>query len=565
MPHLRSRAVRSSLVLAAAAAVAATTFGCAAFDPNPGVLRSAAAGPANTSPAGTPAGASTSPGSLSPRLDGLASVGRQVMANAQVRVFNAATNRSVPLIAAGGRNYGLRQVGATTDAKGAFGFQMPVPQVGDVFRVVVSDGKRSVTTLIAALRGPGDGAVRFSTISRLGEGPGGAASEGFAFAVNPATTLADNSVKDLILLSQSLTDEAEGKLLDEVIDKSADFAAQLDKNFTAGELATLTEQVDPTNGKLPPKLLGDAMSKAGLERVFKQTVAESLKVLSDLRQVASNVDTTVEAPLRTQDLDVLSEAGFKVDLAGTSISIEGNGVDFSFIVPDAVEPPPDSTLPPDLPPADLPITVEDEDVEANVARPGVPLGTDPDTFNPQVRMTHADGALTLQVTQGAGQQDVDTIVARISKTLTGASFSAPAIGQPLAVGSSTAIPAPGVHTIEAVGTEQASPVAVSQRMGGFSLTSPASVAHWKYNDTVIALVQVFDRPSHVYVTMSYRLNDAVTSNGGHQTVMNVASSVLALSAPTLAATEALPTGSVDIDIFSRAGNMMEFSEHIDAQ
>jgi hypothetical protein len=550
-------------VLVAAVALAATSAGCAAFDPNPGVLRTTSSSPA-TGSGGATSGATT-PASLSPRLDGLASVGRQAMANAQVRVFNAATNRSVPLIAAGGQNYGLRQVGATTDTKGGFGFQMPSPKVGDVFRVVVSDGKRSVTTLIAAVRGPGASGVRFSTISTRDDGTVVGTGNGLSFAVNPTTTLADNSVKDLITLSQSLTDEAESKLLDEVIGKSADFAAQLDKSFTAGELSSLTEQVDPANGKLPSKVLGDAMAKAGLERVFKQTVAESLKVLSDLRQVASNIDNTVEAPVRTTDLDVLSEAGFKVDLAGTSISIEGNGIDFSFTVPDAVAPPPDAELPPDLPPVDPTPVVEDEEVEANVARPGAPLGTDTTRFNPVVRMTHASGTLTLQVSQAAGQQDVDTIVARISKSGTGASFSAPAVGQPLATGTSNAIPANGVHTIEAVSTALAVPVAVSQRMGGFSLTSPASVGHWKFNDTVVALVQVFDRPGHIYVTMSYRLNDAVTSNGGHLTVMNVAGSVLGLSAPTLTATEALANGSVDIDIFSRAGNMMEFSEHIDAQ
>jgi hypothetical protein len=437
--------------------------------------------------------------------------------------------------------------------------------VGDVFRVVVSDGKRSVTTLIAAIKEPGASGVRFSTISALGEGTSGVANEGFRFAVDPTTTLADNSVKDLILLSQSLTDEAESKLLDEVINKSADFADQLGRNFTSSELSKLSEKVDPNNGKLPSDVLGDAMSRAGLERVFKQTVAESLQVLSDLRQVASNVDQTAETAIRTQDLDVLSEAGFKVDLAGTSISIEGNGIDFSFQVPDAVEPPPDSTLPPDLPVQEPPVVVEDEEVEANVARPGAPLGTDTTKFNPLVKMTHANGVLNLEVSQAAGQQDVDTIVARISKSLTGASFSAPTVGQALATGSSNAIPATGTHTIEAVSTTNAVPVAVSQRMGGFSLTAPASVGHWKFNDTVIALVQVFDRTAHVYVTMSYRLNDAVISNGGHLTTMNVAGAVLALSTSKLTSSEALPNGSVDIDIFSRAGNMMEYSEHIDAQ
>ncbi|MEB3221569.1 MAG: hypothetical protein VKS61_05780 [Candidatus Sericytochromatia bacterium] len=558
------RSARPHLSLLAAFTLATATAGCAAFDPNPGVLRGAA--PAGKAPGGSTGGApAAQPGSLSPKLEGLASVGKQPMANAQVRVFNAATNRSVPLVAAGGLNYGLRQVGATTDTKGLFTFQMPSPRVGDVFRVVVSDGKRSVTTLVAAIQEPGASGVRYATISALSEGTSGVANDGFRFAVDPTTTLADNSVKDLILLSQSLTDEAEGKLLDEVLNKSADFADQLGRNFTSTELSKLSEKVDPSNGKLPSDVLGDAMSRAGLERVFKQTVAESLQVLSDLRQVASNVDRTVETTIRTQDLDVLSEAGFKVDLAGTSISIEGNGIDFSFTVPDAVEPPPDSTLPPDLPVQDPPVVVEDEEAEANVARPGAPLGTDTTKFNPLVKMSHANGVLNLEVSQAAGQQDVDTIVARISKSLTGASFSAPTVGLALATGTSNAIPATGTHTIEAVSTTNAAPVAVSQRMGGFSLTSPASVGHWKFNDTVIALVQVFDRTDHVYVTMSYRLNDAVTSNGGHLTTMNVAGAVLALSTSKLASSEALPNGSVDIDIFSRAGNMMEYSEHIDAQ
>jgi hypothetical protein len=169
-------------------------------------------------------------------------------------------------------------------------------------------------------------------------------------------------------------------------------------------------------------------------------------------------------------------------------------------------------------------------------------------------------ALQLVVSQAARQEDVEFIIARISKTLTGASFSPPATL--LASGTSTSSLAPGNHQVTLGGTPRT--IALSQRMGGGKLENAAFVGQWRYANRTqtIANVQVFDVNAYVYVTLAYALNDFARLNQGHTTTMTILPSVLQVDPAKVSANRNNRIANIDIDIYSRRGNLMEYSENL---
>lgn len=533
------------------AVLAAAAPGCAPFNPEAAVV---------------PAQAITPPQALNPggaqRLTGQALLGREALAGAEVKVLNAATGRAVAIQAASAAGYGLRQTTFRTDAAGNFTFQMPTPRRGDVYRIVVSDGRRTVTTLIGVVTNRQSGADSLAFQS-LDNRPNGR-NDVFSFAVTPATTLADNSVNSLIPLARTLTDEAESQLFLEMLNSGQNFAEQISRTFTTNEFSALLERTDATSGILAPKTLSEAMGRVGLERLFRQTVAESIQLLSQLRSVASNVDPSAETEVQPADLEGLSSAGFDVSVEGSNIKISGNGLDVNFDI--GGETPPPSNPSPTPATSSDPVVLNPQDQAAfedsNSARPGFPIGTNTTAFRPVVtlNMDASSRALQLTVSQAARQEDVEFIVARISKTLTGATFIPPATL--LASGTSTAPLASGIHRVEKGGSARTIPL--SQRMGGGKLENAAFVGQWRYatRAAVIANVQVFDASAFVYVTLAYALNDSVRLNQGHSTTMTLLPSVLQVDASKVNANRNNVIANVDIDIYSRRGNLMEYSENL---
>ncbi|MEB3284913.1 MAG: hypothetical protein VKN33_06485 [Candidatus Sericytochromatia bacterium] len=561
-PSLRfARSGRLTLLVIVAAC---TMSACSSFNPEAAIIPARAVRPPQSL---TP--------SVSQRLSGQALLGRQVFANAEVKVFNAATNQAIPIRSASPSAYRLHQETPRTDGQGNFSFQMPNPRRGDIYRVLVTDGQRTVTTLIGAIT---DRETKSPTIAfqSLDNRPINGRTDTFFFAVTPATTLADNSVKSLIPLAQSLTDDAESQLFLEVLNGGQNFGDQISRTFTNNEFAALLERVEPASGILAPKFLSEAVENAGLARLFKQTVAESLQLLSQLRSVASNLEPTAEAEVQPEELEALSSAGFDVKVEGDSVSISGEGLNLNFDLGGEIATPPEPTpIPPGtdptspsptpLPPSPTPNSApqDSESLEDTTsARPGRPLGTNLRFFNPQVKLSLSASSreMELMVSQAARQEDVEFIVARISKTLTGASFLPPATL--LASGSSTAPLANGLHRVESGGTART--VNLSQRLGGGKLETAAFVGQWRYDgrSVSIAHVQVFDTSDYIYVTLQYALNDFLRINQGHTTTMTILPSVLSLDLAKVTANRENRVGNVDIDIYSRRGNLMEYSENV---
>ncbi|MEB3197310.1 MAG: hypothetical protein VKP62_08915 [Candidatus Sericytochromatia bacterium] len=535
-------------------ALSVSLVACAPFDPSPMgpvLLFGLIGGPQTQAPG------------FSQVLFGTAENGRGLMANAEVRVFNAATGQAIPIRFFDSGKYRLSQTGPRTDAQGRFSFHMPVPRKGDVYRVVVSDGKYSVTTLIATIsakQGRQETLV-FRSLSTPANESLPSKQTGFQFLLTPATTLADNCVRNLIPLAQALTDDAESQLFLEVLNKGESLARQIARTFTASELDTLSEVVD-AKGTIQPALLAEVMGEAGLGRVFRQTVAESLQVLSTLKQDGGNLDTSVETGLTQDDLGVLASAGFDITITGTVISIAGNGVNLNFDLPNEVATPSIPILEPFPRPTPTDSVSSGGGSSRRSAPPTPTPGPEPAEFDPTFTVSYLPGTQSLQMTvsQTAGQEDVFRIIARLSKARTGAVFTPPpAI---LAEGTSSSPIASGTHRVEAGGVAQTWPL--SQRLGGGSLSGPAFVGRWKYlpSSHPIADVQVFDTAEHVFVVLSYTLNDAVTINQGHTTTMTILPSVLSLDQPTLLANRLSPVTNVDVDIFSRGGSLVEFSENI---
>lgn len=527
-----------------------------------------ACAPFNPEAAVIPAQVITPPQALNPgnsqRLAGQALIGREALANAEVKVLDAANGSSIAVQPGALAGYGLRQSSFKTDAAGNFAFQMPTPRRGDVYRIVVSDGRRTITTLIGVVSNEQNDRDALAFQSLDNRPTSSTRTDAFSFAVTPATTLADSSVKSLIPLAKTLTAEAESRLFLEMLNSGQNFAEQISRTFTTNEFSALVESTDANSGVLEPKTLSEAMGRAGLERLFRQTVAESIQLLSQLRSVASNVDPGADTEVAPDELEALASAGFDVSVEGTTINISGNGLDVGFDI-GTETPPPSDPGPTPAPSTDTsPASPQDETAfeDINSARPGFPIGTNTNAFRPLVtlNMNTSSRALQLSVSQAAGQEDVEFIVARISKTLTGAAFFPPTTL--LASGTSTAPLAAGVHRVEKGGSPRSLPL--SLRMGGGKLENAAFVGQWRYagRSANIADVQVFDVPSFIYVTLAYALNDSVRLNLGHTTTMTLLPSVLQVDSAKVTTNRDSQVANVDIDIYSRRGNLMEYSENL---
>lgn len=473
-------------------------------------------------------------------LKGHVSLNGQALSNATVRVFDALTNKPAGVIAAGGANYEVTQsnmrpliqvtsASATTDASGAFSFQVAGLTPGTLARVVATKDGKTLTALVA-----GDGtmtsaryAVQATTEVELSETSTG------------LSTLAE----DFIPVFGTLTPDASASLITNTLSQLNSLAPKVQQaTQNQGALNQLLTAIDSETGRhTNPDAVNQFTAAAGLGA----DVSRVLKTASQsVAQRAQDHNNVVQGALG----DVKNGA-----VAGSSLQISvSNG---NLIVTDSATG--DATVIPLVPATDDGVSSPGVDgVSASATVTGDPAVAPVVTstaFNPTVGLSYAGGVLTVNVSQPAGSDDIAAVFARLPKGSASLADLSLAAHNTLSVaGSQVVTTAYGTRALTVVrDAAAAGAVVLPPRFASATVSNPVWAGYIQDGSTKLARFQVFDSGSYYYLVTTYNLTDAVRTSGGHTTTLKTD------------ALATLTTGTpAEITLVSRLGNTVDRNSQV---
>ncbi|MDB5101037.1 MAG: hypothetical protein JWM80_5458 [Cyanobacteria bacterium RYN_339] len=279
----------------------------------------------------------TAPAVSATELKGISEVGGKPLANAQIKVMDALTNKPLGIVAAGAGNIVAQGAGnivaqgagnivaqgagnyrlqATqvkllqTDAKGAFHLAVSGLAPGHVARVIATVNGKTVTCLVGgdgkSVGGKAKGymlsAVGDTALVSLGTGTYKVTSS-VNLTMSPATTALDNSYKPMIGMLGRLDAQARADNLAKLFEEASQSEDELEARFDADP--TLAEKwlaaADPNTGDLPDALVTAILNDAGLLDDVQQDARWVAEDTALEEKDADNLASESEQPPDTWD------------------------------------------------------------------------------------------------------------------------------------------------------------------------------------------------------------------------------------------------------------------------
>jgi hypothetical protein len=468
------------------------------------------------------------------KLSGAATLNGAAVGNASIKVYNAITNQPVNIVSAGGGNviaagsgnviaagsgnYAVLQAGAATAADGRFDISVPA---NTMVRIVITTASGKKLTTLSTGNGKG--------LGQNVDGQGG-------LKVNEYTTVTDQFSRGPLKMMGALKPGVVESLVNNFLNGLTSVLNELEeKKLTAAEVDALLTNTDET---------GRVSNTAALDKVV------------DDKQIGGQVNATVKAATqsvaekaadRTNVIKDIQVDAF--DFAGTDYSItvkdgkivitntetnETTTVDLTPEAPSGEQP---GEQPGEEQPTEQDGIVEDPDLVTDADGDVISSAS----FNPSVTTGYASPALTVAIAQPSGTDDIAAVYARVPKASVTLNDGAIA-GSTFAVD----LPSPGVDFSLSLAASTTESVTLPARFGGGTLSTAVYSGMLQKGTTNVAKFQVFESTSYYYLVTSYRLSDAVRTNGGHTTTL------------TTNALTAIATGTkVEITMTSRNGNTVD--------
>lgn len=415
-PKRMHKLFSSAAVTTALSLSVASLGGCASFDPNPAAAGQAPVTPAGTQPTGNQGSqTAVTPAKAMTTMTGVADLAGKAVANAPVQVFDAFTGKPVAglvaagagnLVAAGAGNYDLAQAGGLkTDAEGKFAFSLPEIGEDAMLKVVVMTPEgMPLSALVGGSELDKSAGYKLKAFAKAIK-----KKTDFNFKVNIPSTVVTTTVSPMIkLVAETRTQTRSGirpvavaNLLSTADDLEFAFIEKwesytYEQQYTFYNLV-LEDTTTTTESELNFSTLERAFTKAGMADAFTSTGFTSVvsKALTDTLAAAQENGGLKGTSLTFTKDDFPTALQINLDNLedGTITFTDPNGTEVEVVV-DVIE----------------------EDSFENL----------PDTFGnkseflPTVAISYNENAgdtapLAMTVTQPSGNNDVETIIAKISR------------------------------------------------------------------------------------------------------------------------------------------------------
>jgi hypothetical protein len=468
--------------------------------------------PTQTSPVGTQSKPMTFQ-----TLSGQAMVNGKPLANANIKVFNALTDKAASVIAMGGGNViaagggNVLAIGGgnlKTDAQGNFSIQIGNLQSGSVARVVATGGGATVTNLVS---GSGKSLSKAYKVAQAG---------GISIKLNERTTLATILTERQVDKVRNLVDQVRGGIVDMVMGQASDAADKADNYADShqAEFAQFLASLDPETGSPRNQETVNNLSKdAGISDEFEslshETDTSVAQASADKNNVVQGNEDSGDQP-STGDQPGTNEPGTQqpgtTDQPSTPTTTDSNS---------------DS---------------QGDDGDTLMTFPA--SFNSSSSFNPTIVLTYTTGTLNIGVTQFAGQDDIDQVIARIphvAGTTLNLANLVPGTG-----GTTTIAGNPGPAISLTQSATAAGDEGLPLQMGGDTLSGALWTGYLNVGATHVATFQVFDHDGDYYLVTDYILDDASVFSGGSVSSLH-----------TTAVTALAPSTKADIALTSRHGSL----------